>query len=1481
MNKLKGTFFNCFIAFVFFSFASALLNPALAAVDTEIDLTSEERLWLQGHSVIRLGVDPDWPPFDFIDEHGYHQGVAADFLRLIGKRLGITFDLVENITWSEVLDQAKARQLDVVSIAAQTPERSQYLSYSLPVISSHSVIVTNDQHGRISNIQSLTDKKVGVVKNYSAAELAKQKHPHLNYVEVDSVMDGLQKTVTGEIDAFIDNLGVIGYLISEHSLTSLRIAGDAQLGSLELAFGIRNDWPELVSIINKVLQRISAAEKKVIHDRWVPIKMGAVQGHESSFFDEFGNWLLGGIVALVILMILLSRILDRPVTSQEVENLTRSHKFWLAITFANLKISSKILIILIFLSATSIGVFAYFDYQAAKESLSKESFNKLTAVRELKARQIEDYFQTLNDLISTFSQSHIAKSASNDFIEAFRQIPEPDESEKNDIEYNLKNYYDNEFLTRLKPITENSSVQSANDFISDNQTVRYLQDKFIAKNPQPTGQKHLLDSIGDGSLYDQIHQKYHPVFRQYLETFGFYDIFLIDPEDGHIVYSVFKEVDYATSLLTGPYRDSNFAKVFKTALLNPLSGSTILVDFEPYKPSYNAPAAFVATPVFGQGKLLSVAVFQMPIDRINSIMTSNKGWRDVGLGESGETYIVGEDFKMRNQSRFLIEDRNNYFKAIRSSSMAAETVSLIENYNSTVGLQKVETKGTIAALSGQTNTEIFPDYRNVPVLSAYRPLNIAGVRWALMSEIDAAEAFAAIEDLKVRVLLLLSILSLAIIGVSFVFAKTMTRPIKVLTSKAEALAQGDLNVQINIGGGDEIALLAHSFDTMRNALKELVEGLEEKVNSRTKELNNSEMRMRSIVANLADALIIIDEKGIVQEFSPAAETMFRYSTQEIVGKNIKMLMPEKHAADHDDYLAHYLKTGEQRVIGKNREIVAVRKNGESFYAELAVSETLIDNRVIYIGLIRDITARKQAEKELAVAKKMAEEANKAKSSFLANMSHELRTPMNAIIGYSEMLAEDAEDDGLDEMIPDLNKINSAGKHLLALINDVLDISKIEAGRMDLHLEEFNVADMLSEVLSTAQPLFDKNSNQIEYSLDDGIYVIYADLTKVKQVLFNLLSNAAKFTHEGIINVKGSLSEENGQQYLLMAVTDNGIGIAEDKLEHVFDEFSQADSSTTRDYGGTGLGLALSRNFCQMMQGDIILQSEVGKGSTFTVKLPLKVEVKDSAEEAEPEQPKEQNKTDKLVSRQKQQPILVIDDDANARDLLRRILEKDGYMVETSSGGKEGLELARQIKPRMITLDVMMQDVDGWSVLKQLKEEPELESIPVVMVSMVSDKEVGFTLGAVDSLSKPVKRDELIQITHRYAGDAKSKHVLVVDDEAINRDLMERYLSDDNWIVELAENGQMALERMQEFRPDLILLDLMMPVMDGFEFAEEIRKHDEYRFIPIVVVTAKSLDAHDKMRLRGSVQRIIQKGAMGRHDLLSQIEQIFENSPSGK
>ena len=292
VNLLKQT-----VALLGISFLTVLLAFSNARAFDQSELTAEEKQWLAEHPVIRLGVDPDWPPFDFVDQHGYHQGVAADFLRLITKRLGISIEPVPNISWTAVLQRAKARQLDVVSIAAQTPDRSEYLSYTDPVISSSSVIVVNDHRSGFSDVDSLIGKKVGVVKGYSAAELAMKTHPQLTFVEVDSVLEGLKKTATGYLDAFIDNLGVVGYLISEHSLSSLRIAGDAELGALELAFGVRKDWPELVSILNKTLATITPAESRVIRNRWIPIRpslSSKASGEASS--ESFNWWLLAILV---------------------------------------------------------------------------------------------------------------------------------------------------------------------------------------------------------------------------------------------------------------------------------------------------------------------------------------------------------------------------------------------------------------------------------------------------------------------------------------------------------------------------------------------------------------------------------------------------------------------------------------------------------------------------------------------------------------------------------------------------------------------------------------------------------------------------------------------------------------------------------------------------------------------------------------------------------------------------------------------------------------------------------------------------------------------------------------------------------------------------------------------------------------------------------------------------------------------------------
>jgi signal transduction histidine kinase/DNA-binding response OmpR family regulator len=507
---------------------------------------------------------------------------------------------------------------------------------------------------------------------------------------------------------------------------------------------------------------------------------------------------------------------------------------------------------------------------------------------------------------------------------------------------------------------------------------------------------------------------------------------------------------------------------------------------------------------------------------------------------------------------------------------------------------------------------------------------------------------------------------------------------------------------------------------------------------------------------------------------------------------------------------------------------------------------------------------RERQRELEELTDEAQSANRAKSQFLANMSHELRTPMNAIIGYSEMLTDDAEDSGLDQFVPDLKKIRTAGKQLLALINDILDLSKIEAGKVELYYEQFDLRDMINDVANISEPLAAKNSNKLIINIPDG--GMYSDLTRVRQILFNLLSNACKFTESGTVELTVT-SDAAMEGFTTFQVKDSGIGMTPEQISKVFEAFAQADSSTTRRYGGTGLGLAITKKFCEMMGGTISVESEPGKGTRFTVRLP-----KRSVNRPEPSSsPEFAPAAMSTTAGESIGHVLVIDDDPVIHSLMKSFLNREGYTVTVAESGPAGLLRARELKPDVITLDIAMPGMDGWSVLSALKNDPAVREIPVVILTMTDNKDLGYALGVTEYLLKPIDRERLAAVLRKFSRLSHNP-ILVVEDDPNTRDLLRSILTKDGWSVQTAENGRVALGIAGKTRPGLVLLDLMMPEMDGFAFLEEFRKLPSQEGVPVVVLTAKELTGEDRNRLNGYVNRIMAKGE-ATESVLRKVQQL--------
>jgi signal transduction histidine kinase/DNA-binding response OmpR family regulator len=727
--------------------------------------------------------------------------------------------------------------------------------------------------------------------------------------------------------------------------------------------------------------------------------------------------------------------------------------------------------------------------------------------------------------------------------------------------------------------------------------------------------------------------------------------------------------------------------------------------------------------------------------------------------------------------------------------------------------------------------------------------------------------------------ILLIVLSMTALGAAGLIAwlyvgRNIVRRLTHLSSAMLTIAAGRRETAVAVTGADEVDAMGRAVEVFRRNAIELDQLLAERadaairlekvVEQRTAELQRRGEVQRVTFENMEHGVLIFD-----RELKLAA---WNRQITELLELPKTFLTDSPHFSDFIRFLTQ---RGEYGVVDVDVQVQRLTAGSAEHYSS---ERTRPNGRVLeirhsplpeggFVNIYTDITDRKNYENTLTAARDQAEAMSRTKSSFLANMSHELRTPLNAIIGYSEILQENAADKEDKEPIDDLQKIESAGRHLLELINNILDLSKIEAGKMDAFIEEVDIQALVKEALSIVKPLADKNENIIEVICPADIGSFRSDQTKVKQCLLNLLSNANKFTSKGRLTL--TVAREDNSR-VCFCVSDTGVGMTEEQLGRLFEAFSQTDVSTTKRFGGTGLGLAITKHFCTMLGGDVTVESTPGAGSTFIIKLPHQGVVPGAVESPAPA----------AVTADGRTTVLVVDDDPTVRSLLAKTLEKEGYRVISARNGIEALALAREHRPQAITLDVLMPQMDGWRALKELKDDVELRDIPVIMVTVLNERGMAIPLGAADFVTKPVDRQRLAAILRDHCASCSSASILVVEDDLPTRETLCRSVVSMGYVAHVAVNGRNALDWLGNHpAPSLILLDLMMPEMDGFEFLQKLRKRPEFVDVPVIVVTALELTAEDVRILSGQTERIIAKGQMYLSELTAAVRGRLARQPT--
>ena len=1134
--------------------------------------------------------------------------------------------------------------------------------------------------------------------------------------------------------------------------------------------------------------------------------------------------------------------------------------------FKNLSIKTK-LISIVTLSLLSLAfIIAYISITNATNIQLKDKFEQLKTVEFVKHSQLKDYFKTTSELLTTTAANIQTQTAMFQFDHNFYRLKQQNQDlDIDDITRKMAIDYEANYLSKVDYDLPNVSQQKdIKNYLPKNINALIAQYIFITSNLAPTGKKNLMfyDPRYPG-FYMNKHKFYHKIFNNLIKTFKLYDIFLINLK-GDVVYTYFKEKDFATNLYNGAYKNSGLAKVYKKAIK--LKNAQIAFeDFAPYEPSYNKPAAFISTPIYSEGKLIGVLAFQLSSDKLTKMMQFNGHYKKAGLGQTGEVYLVGEDYTMRTNSRFIdkIQDKN------------------IKKLHTSICLKKIKTKAVQDVLNGngKRSTNIIKDYNNQEVLTVYHIVHPFGknIKWALVAQINKSEVLTPINKVKdyiiysvIFLLFIALIISIMLInniilnplvkfqnGLNhfFSFLKGEEKDIKLLEDDSQTEI-GLMSKAVNQG----IIQIKSIFDKEQKNIW-IRDGVG-KLNAifvDTRSIKDVTSDALGFIANYLEAnvgaIYLYDEENkiltqdVTYSYTPTKSTKTTYSLGEgVVGQvalDKKEIILTHHIDKNSDLIINTATTSQ---LPKSTYTFALVYNNKLYgVIELGSLKKFSDRKIEFLKAVSKITAiaistalqnqnvqklleqtkqdninlekqqqkleeanvnmeeqqqkleetnaymeeqqqeleinnknLKLAQDELRKKAKDLELASKYKGEFLANMSHELRTPLNAIILLSKLLLNNKQNNLSQDDIKKAKTIFTSGNELLRLINDILDLSKVEAGKIEIIIDQFNPDELLENLKNLY--LDSAKEKGLEFNIINRYnQTISSDMNRISQILKNLISNALKFTKEGSIDVIFEQSN-NKQLPIQIIVKDTGIGIPQDKQQDIFEAFTQVDGSISRQYGGTGLGLSIVVQLVSLLGGTIKLESTENKGSQFIINLPnldqkdLPNNIEDNSNNKPKDESKQEdtqtieiNNIDDVDDTQNTLivdevdldgvNVLVVDDDIKNIFVLDGVLHEYNANSFTAFNGQEALKLLETNQDiDIVLLDLMMPVMDGFETIKNIRNHSSInKDIPIIIVSAKvsqEDKDRSLELGANDFITKPFNMQNLISIIQVYSSKAK-------------------------------------------------------------------------------------------------------------------------------